>query len=88
MSVISREAIAEVIRDFVIMILDYPPETVREIDAFYDDLGFDSLDMMELTMSLEEEFNIEITDDEAEHLQTVRQAIDFVHNRLSQRVYA
>jgi acyl carrier protein len=49
------------------------------IDAsFVDDLGADSLDTVELVMALEEEFECEIPDDEAEKITTVQQAIDYV----------
>jgi len=50
--------------------------------SFIDDLGADSLDTVELVMSLEEEFGCEIPDDEAEKITTVQQAIDYVENNL------
>ncbi|MDC9715483.1 MAG: acyl carrier protein [Gammaproteobacteria bacterium] len=50
--------------------------------SFIDDLGADSLDTVELVMSLEEEFDCEIPDDEAEKITTVQQAIDYVNNNL------
>jgi len=46
--------------------------------AFVDDLGADSLDLVELIMSMEEELDIEISDDDAEKLVTVKDAIDYV----------
>ncbi len=46
--------------------------------AFIDDLGADSLDTVELVMSLEEEFNCEIPDAEAEKITTIQQAIDYI----------
>ncbi|UAJ65169.1 acyl carrier protein [Candidatus Schneideria nysicola] len=46
--------------------------------SFVDDLGADSLDTVELVMALEEEFNIEIPDEEAEKITTVQAAIDFI----------
>ncbi len=46
--------------------------------SFVDDLGADSLDTVELVMALEEEFNTEIPDDEAEKIATVKQAVDYV----------
>ena len=46
--------------------------------SFIDDLGADSLDTVELVMSLEEEFDCEIPDEEAENITTVQQAIDYV----------
>ncbi len=48
--------------------------------SFVDDLGADSLDTVELVMALEEEFECEIPDDEAEKITTVQQAIDYVKN--------
>ena len=50
---------------------------------FIDDLGADSLDTVELIMQFEEEFGIEIPDDEAEKLLSVSQAIDFISNKLN-----
>ncbi|MBA5247976.1 MAG: acyl carrier protein [Gammaproteobacteria bacterium] len=50
--------------------------------SFIDDLGADSLDTVELVMSLEEEFDCEIPDDEAEKITTVQQAIDYVNKTL------
>jgi len=48
-----------------------------------DDLGADSLDTVELVMALEEEFDCEIPDDQAEKITTVQQAIDYVNSRLN-----
>ena len=50
---------------------------------FIDDLGADSLDTVELIMQFEEEFSIEIPDDEAEGLLSVGQAVDYISNKLS-----
>ena len=47
--------------------------------SFIDDLGADSLDTVELVMSLEEEFDIEISDEEAENISTVQTAIDYIN---------
>ena len=47
--------------------------------SFVDDLGADSLDLVELIMSMEEEFDIDISDEEAEKLVTVKDAIDFIN---------
>jgi acyl carrier protein len=62
-------------------------EQVKSIVAepsFVDDLGADSLDTVELVMALEEEFETEIPDEEAEKITTVQQAIDFVTARASE----
>ncbi|HWS02761.1 MAG TPA: acyl carrier protein [Gammaproteobacteria bacterium] len=50
--------------------------------SFVDDLGADSLDTVELVMALEEEFECEIPDEEAEKITTVKQAVDYVNNNL------
>ena len=51
---------------------------IKNESAFVDDLGADSLDTVELVMALEEEFECEIPDDDAEKITTVQQAIDYV----------
>jgi len=51
--------------------------------SFVDDLGADSLDTVELVMALEEEFDTEIPDDEAEKITTVQLAIDYINNNLA-----
>ncbi|MGZ5051885.1 MAG: acyl carrier protein [Methylobacter sp.] len=53
-------------------------EDIAADASFVDDLGADSLDTVELVMALEEEFECEIPDDEAEKITTVQQAIDYV----------
>ncbi len=53
---------------------------VKSESSFVDDLGADSLDTVELVMALEEEFDCEIPDEEAEKITTVRQAIDYINN--------
>lgn len=49
--------------------------------SFIDDLGADSLDLVDLMMALEEEFDIEVTEDEVENLKTVGDIVDFVKSR-------
>ena len=51
---------------------------VKEAAKFIDDLGADSLDTVELVMALEEEFNIEISDDDAEKILTVNDAVSYI----------
>ena len=55
---------------------------VKSDSNFQNDLGADSLDTVELVMSLEEEFDCEIPDDQAENITTVQEAIDYVNNNL------
>ena len=56
-------------------------EDIANEASFVDDLGADSLDTVELVMALEEEFECEIPDEEAEKITTVQQAVDYVKNQ-------
>ena len=53
-------------------------EEVKDDASFVDDLGADSLDTVELVMALEEEFETEISDEEAENITTVKEAVDYI----------
>lgn len=55
---------------------------IKNESSFVDDLGADSLDTVELVMALEEEFECEIPDEEAEKIATVQQAIDYIKSHL------
>lgn len=57
-------------------------DDVTQEASFVEDLGADSLDTVELVMALEEEFGVEIPDEDAEKLQTVQQAIDYIQEKL------
>jgi acyl carrier protein len=72
------EAIEEKIKEIIAEKLDISLEQVTDEAKFIDDLGADSLDVVELIMTLEDEFGIEISDEDAEKLVTVRAAIDFM----------
>lgn len=61
--------------------LGVKPEEVTPGAYFMDDLGADSLDIVELTMSLEEEFNIQITDEDAQKMKTVGDAVEFIKSK-------
>ncbi|MGA1841183.1 MAG: acyl carrier protein [bacterium] len=52
--------------------------------SFIEDLGADSLDIVELVMALEEEFDIEISDEEAEKITKVQEAVDFIQSHVTQ----
>jgi acyl carrier protein len=70
--------IADKVQKIVIEHLGVEEDKVTENASFIDDLGADSLDTVELVMAFEEEFGIEIPDDAAEKIQTVKDAIDFI----------
>jgi len=71
-------AILEKIREVVADKLDADPNDVVDGASFVDDLGADSLDVVELIMGLEDEFGIEISDEEAEGIRTVGDAVRFI----------
>ena len=73
-------SVEEKVRGIVAKQLGLGEDEVNNESSFIDDLGADSLDTVELVMSLEEEFDIEISDDEAENILTVQAAIDHVNN--------
>lgn len=70
--------IAERVKKIVAEHLGVEEAKVVEGASFIDDLGADSLDTVELTMSFEEEFGVEIPDDAAENIQTVGDAVKFI----------
>ena len=72
--------VEELVRELVKSQLN-PDGDFEDAASFMDDLGADSLDAVELIMSLEEEFDIEIPDDEVEGITTVQAAIDFVKSK-------
>ncbi len=57
-------------------------EEVSPSASFFDDLGADSLDIVELVMSMEEEFDVEISDEDVEKMRTIGDALDYLRNRL------
>ncbi len=70
--------IAEKVKEIVAEQLGVKIGEIENSSAFVDDLGADSLDTVELVMALEEEFETEIPDEEAEGITTVQAAIDFI----------
>lgn len=73
--------VAETVRKIVIEKLERKPEEVTMEARFIDDLGADSLDITELLMALEEQYNIDI-DDEANEIQTVGDAVKYIESKL------
>jgi len=72
-------SIEERVKKIVAEKLGVNEDQIKNDDSFVDDLGADSLDTVELVMALEEEFDTEIPDEEAEKITTVQQAIDYVN---------
>ena len=72
----------ERVKKIVVEQLGVKEDDVTGTASFVDDLGTDSLDIVELVMALEEEFECEIPDEEAEKITTVQQAVDYVNNNL------
>ena len=70
--------VEERVKHIVVEQLGVKEEEVSLDSSFVDDLGADSLDTVELVMALEEEFNCEIPDEEAEKITTVQEAIDYI----------
>jgi acyl carrier protein len=62
--------------------LDVDASKITPEASFTNDLGADSLDVVELVMALEEEFDVEIPDEEAEKLQTVQSVVDYVNTKI------
>ena len=73
-------SIEERVKKIIVEQLGFKVEEVKPEASFIEDLGADSLDTVELVMALEEEFDIEIPDEEAEKITTVQSAIDYVQN--------
>ena len=73
--------VLERVKKIVVENLDVEADKVVESASFIDDLGADSLDLVELVMAFEEEFDIEIPDDAAEHIQTVGDAVKFISEK-------
>ena len=71
--------VEERVKQIVVEQLGVKEEEVSPDSSFVDDLGADSLDTVELVMALEEEFNCEIPDEEAEKITTVAQAIEYIN---------
>lgn len=71
-------SIEERVKEIIVEQLGVEEDEVASDASFIDDLGADSLDTVELVMAFEEEFNIEIPDDDAEGIATVQDAIDYI----------
>lgn len=73
----------EKIREIIAEVLNLDPEEIRLDSAFEDDLGADSLDVMQIIMGIEETFDIEIDNEVAEKIVTVEDAVEQIKNVLN-----
>jgi len=77
-------SVEDQVRGIIAEQLGLKADEIKNDASFVDDLGADSLDTVELVMALEEEFETEIPDEEAEKITTVQQAIDYIRSRQSE----
>ena len=79
------EPVADRVKKIIVDQLGVEEETVTPEASFVDDLGADSLDTVELVMALEEEFGIEIPDEDAEKITKVKEAIGYIEQNTSKK---
>ncbi|MCL6639211.1 MAG: acyl carrier protein [Firmicutes bacterium] len=75
-------SVFEKVKSIIVEQLGVEEEDVKMESSFVDDLGADSLDIVELVMALEEEFDIEIPDEDAEKIRTVGEAVKYIQERM------
>ncbi len=75
--------IFEKVKDIIVDQLGVDESVVTPDATFVGDIGADSLDMVELTMALEDEFGISISDEDAQKIKTVKDAVEYIKNELS-----
>ncbi|MDD4933307.1 MAG: acyl carrier protein [Methylacidiphilaceae bacterium] len=79
-----KKSIEERVKEMIVEQLGVNPEQVTAKAKFIEDLGADSLDTVELVMAFEEEFNVEVPDEEAEKLQTVGDVIRYIEEHVEE----
>ena len=77
----SEKSIQDKVTDIIVEQLGVNPEQVTLTASFIEDLGADSLDTVELVMAFEEEFSVEVPDEDAEKLQTVKDVVDYIESK-------
>lgn len=75
----------EKVKSLIVDRLGVEPEAVVSKATFLDDLGADSLDVVELIMAIEEEFDIEIPDEDAEKISSVGEAVAYIQKKLDEK---
>ncbi|HEX4498924.1 MAG TPA: acyl carrier protein [Thermoanaerobaculia bacterium] len=78
-------AVADKVKSIIVEQLGVDEDEVTLDASFTEDLGADSLDIVELVMAFEEEFGIEIPDEEAEKISNVREAVDYIQNNAGEQ---
>jgi acyl carrier protein len=73
-----EKSVEKRVMEIIVEQLKVDPEIVTLEAHFIDDLGADSLDLVELIMAMEEEFSLEISDEDAEKIQTVQDAVNYI----------
>jgi len=79
------EPVADRVKKIIVDQLGVEEETVTAEASFVDDLGADSLDTVELVMALEEEFGIEIPDEDAEKITRVKEAVEYIEKHATKK---
>ena len=74
----ASQGIEDKVREIIVEQLSVKPDDISADASFVDDLGADSLDQVELVMKFEEDFDVELPDEDAEKIQTVRDAISYI----------
>lgn len=81
----TRDEIGDKVKNIIVEQLGVNADEVKDEASFIDDLGADSLDTVELVMALEEEFNAEIPDEDAEKMRTVGEAVDYITQKQAEK---
>jgi len=79
----AEKSIEDKVKDIIVEQLGVNPEQVTPTASFIEDLGADSLDTVELVMAFEEEFSVEVPDEDAEKLQSVGDVIKYIEEKAS-----
>ena len=77
----NREEVSKMVKDIIAEKLAVAATEVTDEASFVDDLGADSLDTVELVMGFEEKFSLEIPDEDAEKIRTVKDAVDYITSK-------